>query len=59
MLCDAYPLAQTFSHLFACDYHQVRHYLNRQPQFPLSLQHIDVLMRQNTSYRDVIDRKTK
>jgi len=42
-----------------CDYHQVRRYLERQPQFPLSLRQVDPLIRQLTLYRDVIERKTK
>jgi transposase len=42
-----------------CDYHQVRRYLERQPQFPLSLRQVDPLIRQLSLYRDVIERKTK
>jgi uncharacterized protein YozE (UPF0346 family) len=42
-----------------CDYHQVRRYLERQPQFPLSLRQVDPLIRQLTLYRDVIERKTQ
>ncbi len=42
-----------------CDYHRVRRYLERQPQFPLSLRQVDPLIRQLNLYRDVIERKTK
>jgi transposase len=42
-----------------CEYHLVRQYLERQPQFPLSLRQVDPLIRQLTLYRDVIERKTK
>lgn len=42
-----------------CDYRQVRRYLERQPQFPLSLRQVDPLIRQLNLYRDVIERKTK
>jgi hypothetical protein len=42
-----------------CDYHLVRRYLERQPQFPVSLRQVDPLIRQLTLYRDVIERKTK
>jgi transposase len=42
-----------------CDYHHVRKYLERQPQFPLSLRQVDPLIRELTLYREVIERKTK
>jgi transposase len=42
-----------------CDYHQVRRYLERQPQIPLSLRQVDPLIRELNLYREVIERKTK
>jgi len=42
-----------------CDYRFVRHYLERNPQLPLSLRQVDPLIRQLTLYRDFIENKTK
>lgn len=42
-----------------CDYHQVRNYLEHQPQLPLSLRQVDPLIRELTIYRDLIEKRTK
>lgn len=42
----------------SCEYRNVRRYLERQPQLPLSLRQVDPLIRQLTEYRDLIDKKS-
>jgi hypothetical protein len=42
-----------------CEYHFVRRYLERNPQLPLSLRQVDPLICQLTSYRDLIERRTR
>ena len=41
------------------DYRFVRRYLERTPQFPLSLRQVDPLIRQLTLYRDIIENRTQ
>jgi transposase len=41
------------------DYRFVRRYLERSPQFPLSLRQVDPLIRQLTLYRDIIENRTQ
>jgi hypothetical protein len=41
------------------DYRFVRRYLERHPQFPLSLRQVDPLIRQLELYRDVIQNRTQ
>jgi transposase len=43
----------------AHDYRFVRRYLERQPQFPLSLRQVDPLIRQLELYRDLIEHRTQ
>ena len=43
----------------ASHYHFVRHYLEHNPQLPLSLRQVDPLIRQLTLYRDLIESRTK
>jgi hypothetical protein len=45
--------------LGVCEYHFVRHYLERNPQLPLSLRQVDPLIRELTICRDFIDNKTR
>lgn len=42
-----------------CDYRFVRRYLERNPQFPLSLRQVDPLIRQLSLYRDIIENRTQ
>jgi transposase len=42
----------------SCEYRNVRRYLERQPQLPLSLRQIDPLIRQLTEYRDLVEKKS-
>jgi transposase len=41
------------------NYQFVRRYLERNPQFPLSLRQVDPLIRQLTLYRDIIENRTQ
>jgi hypothetical protein len=43
----------------APDYRFVRRYLERGPQFSLTLRQIDPLIRELTHYRDLIEQRTK
>lgn len=43
----------------ACEYKFVRRYLEHNPQLPLSLRQVGLLIRQLTLYRDLIERRTQ